>query len=292
MKAKRTLFIAVLILSLAGGLLSCGKDKDKDTPPPQAARKDQKAIPQPQPQPQPRTPQEDRKAAPAPQSTQVQQPDKVTNEASWPPPATDGGEITLSGNLLARNYYVVLDSSGSMGEVRCSGNMTKSAAAKIALAQFAKTVPGDANLGLAVFDAIGIREKVPLGLENREKFIAAVNATTPGNATPLYDAVLLGYQKLEASARSQAGYGEYHLVIVTDGQAEPPTQDPTPIVGQILRRSPIVIHTIGFCIGTNHSLNQPGRTIYKAADNPRELLRGLEEVLAESPDFDVVKFKE
>jgi Ca-activated chloride channel family protein len=275
MKAKPSLFIVVLVLSLAGGLLGCGNDSS--TPQPS----------QMTPQPAQQSP----KAAPWNQSAPLEQAGLAPVDAAWPPPATSDSDIILADNLLARNYYVVMDSSGSMGEVRCSGNMTKSAAAKIALAQFARSVPGDANLGLAVFDGHGIAERIPLGLGNRERFISAANATIPGDGTPLHDATLLGYRKLEDSARRQAGYGEYHLVIVTDGQADPPGQDPTPVVRRILQRSPIVIHTIGFCIGTNHALNQPGRTIYKAADNPQELLRGLEEVLAEAPNFDVAVFQ-
>jgi Ca-activated chloride channel family protein len=275
MKAKPSLFIVVLVLSLAGGLLGCGNDSS--TPQPS----------QMTPQPAQQSP----KAAPWNQSAPLEQAGLAPVDAAWPPPATSDSDIILADNLLARNYYVVMDSSGSMGEVRCSGNMTKSAAAKIALAQFARSVPGDANLGLAVFDGHGIAERIPLGLGNRERFISAANATIPGDGTPLHDATLLGYRQLEDSARRQAGYGEYHLVIVTDGQADPPGQDPTPVVRRILQRSPIVIHTIGFCIGTNHALNQPGRTIYKAADNPQELLRGLEEVLAEAPNFDVAVFQ-
>lgn len=271
MKAKHAFYIAMLILCM-GGLLSCGKDDS----PPKPAQTVQKAAPPTQPAPPP--------------PVEKPAPPKAAAEASWPPPAKDGIEITLSDNLLAKNYYVVLDSSGSMGEVKCSGNMTKSSAAKFALTEFARTVPPDANLGLAVFDRTGISERLSLGLENRDQFISEVNATRPGSGTPLRDATLIGYRKLEESARRQAGYGEYHLVIVTDGQADPPSQDPTPVVTEILRRSPVVIHTIGFCIGTDHPLNQPGRTIYRAANNPQELRRGLEEVLAESPGFDVAIF--
>jgi Ca-activated chloride channel family protein len=282
MKAKPSLFIVVVLLSLTGGVLGCGKD----SPTPQPS----KTAPQSS-QTTPQSAQKSSKAVPSTQSAPLEQATRTTPDSGWPPAATDDSEIILADNLLARNYYVVMDSSGSMGEVRCSGNMTKSAAAKIALAQFARSVPGDANLGLAVFDGKGIAERIPLGLENRERFISAVNATIPGNGTPLHDATLLGYRQLEDSARRQAGYGEYHLVIVTDGQADPPTQDPTPVVRQILQRSPIVIHTIGFCIGTNHALNQPGRTIYQAADNPQELRRSLDEVLAEAPNFDVAAFQ-
>jgi hypothetical protein len=57
-----------------------------------------------------------------------------------------------------------------------------------------------------------------------------------------------------------------------------------------LKTTPINIYSIGFCIGENHALNQPGRTFYKAADNPAALRKGLEEVLAESETFDETEF--
>lgn len=276
MKAIRPLFIAVLILSLASGMISCGEDK----PPQKSSQQAGKAQPSP----------------PGPQQSAQQnlpqqpQPAQAPSTITWLAAVADDPEMSLADNLLARNYYVVLDSSGSMSESKCSGATSKSVAAKTALSHFAQAVPGDANLGLAVFDGNGIAERVPLGSGNKERFITEVRATTPGNGTPLHDAALLGYRKLEEAGRHQAGYGEYHLVIVTDGEANT-GQDPTSVVDQILKRSPVVIHTIGFCIGANHSLNQPGRTIYKAADNPGELRKGLEDVLAESPDFDVTAFK-
>jgi hypothetical protein len=50
------------------------------------------------------------------------------------------------------------------------------------------------------------------------------------------------------------------------------------------------IHTIGFCLNQSHALNIPGKTLYKAADNPEALAEGLESVLAEAPDFNVDSF--
>ena len=66
----------------------------------------------------------------------------------------------------------------------------------------------------------------------------------------------------------------------------------TPVdLNTLLKESPIVLHTIGFCIDSKHALNQAGRTIYKAADNPEALRQGLSDVLAEAPQFAVTKFK-
>ena len=112
----------------------------------------------------------------------------------------------------------------------------------------------------------------------------------PGSGTPLTRAVQMAYELLTEQAGKQLGYGEYHMVIVTDGAANQP-EKLTQTVNAVLTHSPIIMSTIGFCIAETHSLNQPGRTIYKAADNPEALRQGLQDILAESESFeDVTEF--
>jgi hypothetical protein len=205
----------------------------------------------------------------------------------WPPGRR--ADVKLSGDLFARNYYVVLDASGSMNEKGCSGGKTKIDAARQALAEFAKSIPAEANLGLQVFDARGVREWLPLGVGNRAEFDAALARVRANGETPLLSAVRNAGASLRAQGARQLGYGEYNLVIVTDGEASK-GEDPTPAVNALLDQSPVVLHTIGFCIGEKHSLNQPGRTLYRAADNPEQLRAGLAEVLAEAPTFAVLEF--
>ena len=212
---------------------------------------------------------------------------------AWPAAAqgkSDPASSTVSGDLFARNYYVVLDASGSMTEKGCSGDLSKIDAARNALAAFAESIPADANLGLQVFDARGVREQIPLATGNRPRFKSVLAAVRAGGGTPLHSAITQAYARLEQQGARQLGYGEYHLVVVTDGEASD-GQDPTGAVKVILDRSPIVLHTIGFCIGPKHSLNQPGRTIYRAADNPQQLRESLSDVLAEAPSFAVTGFK-
>ena len=206
----------------------------------------------------------------------------------WPP-IPKGNTVKLAKDLFARNFFIILDASGSMEGKKCSGGKTKIDAAKVALKSFAGKVPADANLGLIVFGSRGIQELVTLDLDNRDDFNSRVYNMLPGGGTPLYSAIELAYHKLKNQGVKQMGYGEYNLVVVTDGEANK-GEDPTPIVNKILSESPVVIHTIGFCIGDSHSLNQKGRIIYKAANNPEDLAKGLEDTLAESPDFDITDF--
>ncbi len=208
---------------------------------------------------------------------------------AWPP-AKEWPNATVAADLFARNYYVVLDASGSMNERGCSGDETKIQAARTALASFAESLPAHANLGLQVFDARGVQHRLNLATGNRAEFNKVVKEVRANAGTPLREAVRQGYARLMEQAAKQLGYGEYHLVIVTDGQADA-GQDPTSMVNQVLAESPVVIQTIGFCIGSQHSLNQAGRTIYRAADNAAELRQGLADVLAEAPQFAVTQFK-
>ena len=90
--------------------------------------------------------------------------------------------------------------------------------------------------------------------------------------------------------RRQLGYGEYTIVVVTDGIANDENRLRT-AVDVILANSPITVYSIGFCIGARHSLNQPGNTVYKSADNPEQLAEGLKDVLAESEFFDAAEFE-
>lgn len=231
-----------------------------------------------------------RPAAKSPAAAAPQAPIASPHKTSWPR-LQPGAEVTLATDLLAKNYYLVFDGSGSMNDSQCSGSVNKIQAARAAVKAFARTIPPDANVGLLVFDNSGISERVRLGPNQGAGINAQIDGIRPAGGTPLLDAIRRAYAMLTAQGRMQLGYGEYHLVVITDGMASPESQNPTPAINEILLNSPVVVHTIGFCIGSQHALNQPGRTYYKAADNPADLARGLSEVLGESPSFDVRAFK-
>lgn len=218
----------------------------------------------------------------------VDDPKRLSRLAGWG--ATDEAvALELDEKSLARNYYLVFDGSGSMSSVECSNGAKKIEAARAAVGAFARNVPAEDNLGMMAFDDNGLRELVPLGSNNSMRIHKALNEVRAGAGTPLGKAIEQSHDQLQAQAMRQRGYGEYHIVVITDGEASD-TGKMESQVETILANTPITIHTIGFCIDDNHSLNQPGRVIYKAANNPDELAKGLETVLAETEEFTDIKF--
>ncbi len=191
-------------------------------------------------------------------------------------------ENVVPGEISRKNYYIIFDGSGSM-----SGK--KIVTAKEALRHFIKVIPAGANVGLSAFDQKGNFERAKLGTQ-RDEIIRQVNNIAAGGKTPLGEAVDTAYASLGKQARKQLGYGEYNLVIITDGMATD-SSHLVKVVQQLLSDSPITVHTIGFQIGKGHVLNQPGRIYYKTASNFKELSKGLESVLAELKNFTVSEYK-
>ncbi|MBX2848472.1 MAG: VWA domain-containing protein, partial [Acidiferrobacterales bacterium] len=165
----------------------------------------------------------------------------------------------------------------------------KMSVAKQAVQRFITGLPSNANFAVFGFDARGSSERHQLGNSNRNEAKLQVELMAAGGGTPLGRSISYAMSALSVQARSQLGYGEYHLVVVTDGAASD-AENLNRAIDRVLSYSPIVIHTVGFCIGQNHTLNRSGYTLYHAADNPESLMAGLNSVLAEAPDFDSSSF--
>lgn len=268
----KRLFMIVLVLMLAL-VPGCGED-----PPPPA----KKQVPKPK---------EQVKKQVQPQENEIRENTVEKTKADlWPFITGDQAETELADNYMAKNYMLIFDGSGSMKESKCSGSRSKIQVAKDAVVEWSKTVPGDANLGLIAFHRKGWAS-IPLAAGQRQGFVNKARRIAAGGGTPLSKAFENAYQALTKQGQKQLGYGEYTIVVVTDGIANN-GETLSGWVNRILAESPINIYTIGFCIGKKHSLNQPGRTIYKPAANPAELRKGLKEVLAESETFDDSDFNQ
>lgn len=211
-------------------------------------------------------------------------------QAIWPPLPRRDEQIAVleeDADILAPSIYFVLDASGSMSDSACGSRDAKIDLAKKAIQEVFATLDSNVRLGLAVFDRSGIREVVAIGNgpENRQNFMDAIQAIKAGGGTPLKSAVKLAYGKINSWAQQQLGYGAYYrLAIVTDGDPDS-FEDPRETVDYIFNNSPIDIMTIGFCIGQNHALNQPGKTTYLEASDYATLRKGLRTVLAEAPGY-------
>lgn len=220
---------------------------------------------------------------------------KTENDQQWveqeavdiPIPADSGGEAKLT-----RNFYVIMDGSGSMREATtrdCGGDQkfpNKMVGARWAIKKFLENVPEGINIGLYVFDSNGRREVVPLGASNREAFLKAVDDIQAGGGTPLAGAIRYGTDKLIEQYKKQLGYGEFRLVAVTDGKARD-----IPDAALYAAKYGIPIYAIGLCVGPNHPLRYYSVS-YRAADNFADLSKGLSDTLAELPNFDVTQFED
>ena len=191
---------------------------------------------------------------------------------------------------LTRNFYFIIDGSGSMSERtgRKCGNRenfeNKLAGAKWAVKKFLESTPDDINIGLFVFDYYGKKEVVPLSKNNRKDFLNKIDKITAGGGTPLAEAIKFGTDRLIKEYKDQLGYGEFRLVVVTDGIASNIYK-----AAKYAAEYGISLYSIGLCVDEDHPLRRFSVS-YKAADNFEALSEGLSETLAELPDFDAVEF--
>lgn len=226
-----------------------------------------------------------------PQPTQAEAQQSVTaGRKIWPPPvagkASGTDSVALaSTEVLADNWELVLDNSGSMETHNCSGADSRMVAGAKAVIAFSRKRPANDNFGLVLFhDGDSARVATPLG-KNRAMFESEAAKARADQNTPLKPAINLGYFELEKQARRQGGYGTYHLVVVTDGDWNK-GGDPVPLVRWIVENTPVQVHVVGFCTGEGHSLNIAGYTSYVSADNADQVNQALQAVLAsESRQF-------
>jgi len=207
-----------------------------------------------------------------------------------PQSAASAGQSGTEGKVSLRsNLYFVFDGSGSMHhppKASPAGSRSKIDGAKWAVHEFMKNVPENVNLGLYVFDARGSRSVLPLGPANREVFLRDIDEVRAGGATPLGKAIETGANALAHQYTKQLGYGEFKLIVITDGEA-------TDLLASGVNKAAsekIPIYTIGFDMGNDHSLRRHS-VAYRSADSAAEVEKGLEEAVAELDVFDAPSFK-
>jgi Mg-chelatase subunit ChlD len=201
--------------------------------------------------------------------------------------------VQVAGTIsLDRNFYLVIDGSGSMNDSACAGNFpNRIEAAKWAVTEFInRSVPPEVNLGLYSFDNNGARERAPLGKENRTQIIQEIKKISGGGNTPLNQALKVAVDALVTQSKRQLDYGKFYIVVATDGVA---TDEGRPDAGAgvlYAKQHGIPIISIGFCLKEDHALAKESVS-YRDVRNPNELFLALQETQAESTYFDTTVFE-
>lgn len=197
------------------------------------------------------------------------------------------GQVGISDtDLHTDNIIVILDASGSMRDkFRADESKTKMDAAKTALKEVLAKVPEGTNIGLLVFSGNNVHDEwvYPLGPKDTERLMAAIDRPQPGGGTPLGKYMRVGANRLLEQREKQYNYGNYRLLIVTDGEAQDQgkVEQYTP---EILNRQ-IRVDVIGVDMETYHNLAKDADS-YRKADNPGELVAAVSQILAETGGTD------
>lgn len=209
-----------------------------------------------------------------------------------PTPVVKASEEITGAISFDRNFYLIIDGSGSMTEKGCAGNFPDRVnAAKWAVREFIlRSVPPEVNLGLYAFDQAGASERVPLGKANRQLIINEIDRIRGGGGTPLNRAIKTGVDALAKQSKRQLGYGELYIVVATDGEATDERGSGAEAGVLYAKQHAIPIITIGFCLASAHPLSKESIS-YRDVHNPQELFLALQETQAESTYFDSTVFE-
>lgn len=195
-------------------------------------------------------------------------------------------KISAENGVHTDNIVIILDASGSMKEkFRADETKSKMDAAKEALKEVLAKVPDGTNIGVLVFSGRNISDEwvYPLGPKDTAKLIAAIDLPQPEGGTPLGRYMRIGANRLLQQRDKQYNYGNYRLLIVTDGEAQD-VDKVAQYTPEILNRQ-IRVDVIGVDMKTDHKLATDADS-YRRADNPGELVAAVSQILAETGGSD------
>lgn len=193
---------------------------------------------------------------------------------NWPSEIKEGEIIPKIDNQFATNIILAIDTSGSM-ESQCNDE-EKFASAIKASQNFLVSIPENANIGLIKFG--GGSQIITQLTSNKLTIKNGITSLRAGGGTPMASAIQLANEMFNIQGKAQGGNGQYHLVILGDG--DPDSQSSTASwLDFIINKTPIQVHAIGFCAVL--SILDRDDMAYKTANNASELQSAFAEVLAE-----------
>jgi hypothetical protein len=198
------------------------------------------------------------------------------------------GLAFMDGSLASasQTVVVVLDDSGSMKQpMRDSGGaIRRIEAAKQALARVIDGLPQDTQLGIFLLNQRyrGSPWLVPLGPIDARPTANLLRQIRADGGTPLGASLKSAADALLA-ARQRQVYGQFRLLVVTDGEANDPDLLSS-FLPDILSRG-ITLDVIGVDMQAEHSLASRAHS-YRRADDPSSFAKALQEVFAETQSVD------
>ena len=179
------------------------------------------------------------------------------------------------------SVVIVLDDSGSMNKIM-NGGVPRIEAAKKAIEAVLKQFPADTKLGLLLLN--GDRSKqhwaIPLEHLSVPQATRKVESVIADGGTPLGDRMREGADAL-LQLREKQIYGNYRLLIVTDGEAND-AKLLALYLPDVLSRG-LIVDAIGVDMKQNHSLATRVHS-YRRADDGAALSKAIQEVFAEKVD--------
>lgn len=190
--------------------------------------------------------------------------------------------VVLTGSLLAaQKVVVVVDDSGSMSDWMRREKVRKIDAAKQALTVVMQKLPADSKIGVLSLNGGWL---IPLQSIDRGELQQAINQLRARGSTPLGARMKEGADEL-LKLRSTEIYGDYRMLVVTDGEAG--DQDLLNAVLPDIMSRGFLVDVIGVDMLSEHSLATRVHN-YRRADDPAALEEAIANSLAESDDQDAV----
>lgn len=183
--------------------------------------------------------------------------------------------------FAAQNVVVVVDDSGSMDEPMRKLGVRRIDAAKEALRIVLAKLSSDAQIGIVALNNGWI---LPLQQIDRSQVDAQIARIEAMGGTPLGAVLKAGMDEL-LKKRADQIYGDYRLLVVTDGEAN--DQDfLLSILPDVMARG-VTVDVIGVDMQSDHSLATEVHS-YRRADDPDSLQVAISEALAEAEETDMV----
>ncbi len=184
------------------------------------------------------------------------------------------GQSNLS-DMMAKNVYLILDASSTTTQSSCFGYGSKLQVMESAVYDFIDELPGNTNLGVIRFDANGPNEITSLEPVSGTFLKQLLSETNAGGENPVAITVSYAYKGLQKQAIKQHGYGEYHIVLLTDGGSDN-ASELLAATRTITESSPVVIHAYDFCPRSENVLSSKGNIDYKPLYNEGNLRNAIQ----------------